>query len=182
MSKLQKLFITTFGISAFSIGGGYVIVSMMKKKFVDELQWIDEQEMLDIIAIASSTPGVIAVNASILLGYRIGKIRGALTAVLATVLPPLVMLSVIFIFYDLFRENLIVSIVLKGMQAGVAALLVDVVLNLGKTAVKSKDSLSYLIILAAFAASFFFKINIIIIIITCVIIGSVRQFFTRSIK
>ena len=74
---LSKLFISTLYLSAFTFGGGYVIVTLMKKKFVDQYHWIEENEMLDLIAIAQSSPGAIAVNASILIGYRIaGLISG----------------------------------------------------------------------------------------------------------
>ena len=81
-----KLFSSTFSLSAFTFGGGFVIIPLMRKKFVEELSWIDEQEMLDLTAIAQSSPGAIAVNASILIGYRLDGFRGALITVLGTCL------------------------------------------------------------------------------------------------
>ncbi len=125
-----KLFSSTFSLSAFTFGGGFVIIPLMRKKFVEELSWIDEQEMLDLTAIAQSSPGAIAVNASILIGYRLDGFRGALITVLGTVLPPLIILSVISLFYTAFRDSLIVGYVLRGMQAGVAAVITDVVLTM----------------------------------------------------
>ena len=113
------LFASTFMLSAVTFGGGYVIVPLLKRKFVDELHWIDEQEMLDMVAIAQSSPGPLAVNASIIIGYRMAGVPGALLTALGTVLPPLVIISVISAFYAAFRDNRIVSLVLKGMQAGV---------------------------------------------------------------
>ena len=97
-----KLFTSTFYLSAFTFGGGYVIIPLMKKKFADDLHWIEEKEMLDLTAIAQSAPGPIAVNAAILIGYRIAGVLGALTTILGTVLPPLIILSVISLFYQAF--------------------------------------------------------------------------------
>ena len=92
-NKLWQLFQSTLLISAFTFGGGYVIVPLMKKRFVDELRWLEEEETLDFIAIAQSAPGAVAVNASILLGYRIAGLPGALVAILGTILPPMITLS-----------------------------------------------------------------------------------------
>jgi len=87
-SLLCKLFISTLYLSTFTFGGGYVIITLMKKKFVDEYHWIDEQEMLDLVAIAQSSPGAIAVNGAIVVGYKLAGMAGVLTSVLATVIPP----------------------------------------------------------------------------------------------
>ena len=92
---LWKIFISTLYLSAFTFGGGYVIVTLMKKKFVDEYHWIEEDEMLDLIAIAQSSPGAIAVNGAIVVGYKLAGIAGALTAIIATVIPPFVIISLI---------------------------------------------------------------------------------------
>lgn len=173
---LAKLFITTFYISAFTFGGGFVIITLMKKKFVDELHWIDEEEMLDLTALAQSSPGAIAVNASILVGYRVSGFVGTIVAVLGTILPPLIILSIISLFYAAFKDNHIVAVVLKGMQAGVAAVIIDVVLNLGKPLVKSKNILNIIILLATFIATYYFKINVIYIILTAALIGIIKAF------
>jgi chromate transporter len=117
---LVKLFLSTFYLSAFTIGGGYVIVPLMRKKFVEQFHWIEDQEMLDMIAIAQSSPGTIAVNASIIIGYKIAGIPGALVTVLGTVLPSLVIITIVSFFYAAFQSNPIVRMVLRGMQAGVA--------------------------------------------------------------
>lgn len=87
--KYRKLFLSTFELSACTFGGGFVIIPLMRKKFVEELGWIEEEEMLDLTAIAQASPGAIAVNASIMLGYHIAGIPGAILAVLGTVLPPI---------------------------------------------------------------------------------------------
>lgn len=179
---LLKLFITTFYLSAFTFGGGYVIVSLMKKKFVDELQWIEEEEMLDLTAISQSAPGPIAVNASILVGYRIAGATGAIIAILGTVIPPMVVLSIVSIFYTAFKGNQIISDVLKGMQAAVAAIICDVVLNLGTNVVKEKDFTSILIMLGAFYATFFLNINVVYIILIVSMIGILKAFIRQFIS
>ena len=138
---LLKLFFSMLYISAFTFGGGFVIITFMKRKFVDELGWIDEQEMLDLTALAQSSPGAIAVNAAILVGWRVGGFLGMVTAVIGTVLPPITILSVISLFYAAFAANPYVALVLKGMQAGVAAVILDVVWGLGANVVKTKSSI-----------------------------------------
>lgn len=169
-----KLFISTFYLSAFTFGGGYVIIPLMKKKFVDDLQWIEEDEMLNFTAIAQSSPGPVAVNVAMLLGYRIAGVLGALVTILGTILPPLITLSVISIFYTAFRDNIVVNAVLKGMQAGVAAVIADVVLNLGSNVLKQKDIVSMIIMVGAFIATFFFKINVMYIVLVCGCMGAAK--------
>ena len=92
---MWKLFVSTLYLSAFTFGGGYVIVTLMKKKFVEELKWLDEDEMLDITAIAQSSPVPIPINASVILGYRMYGIVGSLVAILGTALPPMIIISLI---------------------------------------------------------------------------------------
>lgn len=113
--KYLKLFTSTFQLSACTFGGGFVIIPLMRKKFVEDLGWIEEQEMMDLTAIAQSSPGAIAVNASILVGYHVAGISGALLTVLGTVLPPLIMISVISFFYQQFRDNVFVNMAMTGM-------------------------------------------------------------------
>lgn len=171
---LFKLFISTLYLSTFTFGGGYVIVTLMKKKFVDEYHWIDEQEMLDLVAIAQSSPGAIAVNGAIVVGYKLAGMAGVLTSVLATVIPPFVILSVISLFYAAFRSNLVVGWMLNGMQAGVGAVIAQVVWEMGGTIVKARQWISVCIMVAAFAANYVFGVNVILIILICALIGVVR--------
>lgn len=176
-ARLRALFFGTLYISAFTFGGGFVIVTLMKKKFVDQLHWIDEQEMLDMTALAQSSPGAIAVNASILVGWRVAGLPGMLVAVLGSVLPPLVILSVISFFYTAFASNLYVSLVLKGMQAGVAAVILDVVCDLGGKVLQTRSVLFIGLMVAAFAANFLWNVNVVLIIVAAAVIGVVRALF-----
>lgn len=178
-----KLFIATFSLSAFTFGGGYVIVPLMRKKFVDSLHWIEEKEMLDLTAIAQSAPGPIAVNASILVGYRVAGIPGALVAVFGTILPPLIILSVISLFYVWFRSNRWVSALLRGMQAGVAAVIVDVTLSMGMDVARQKNVLTIVIMLTAFLLTYFLNVNVVYIILSCGVLGfTVTLWKSRKMK
>ncbi len=169
-----KLFWETFCLSAFTFGGGFVIIPLMKKKFVDELHWLGEEEMLNYAAIAQSSPGPVAVNAAILVGHRLAGIPGALVSIFGTVLPPLIILSVVSLFYEAFRDNAVVSAVLKGMQAGIAAVICDVVINMSGKVVKAKEWLSVALMVLAFASNFVLHINVMYIILVCAVIGIVR--------
>ncbi len=178
--RLLTLFFSMLYISAFTFGGGFVIVTFMKRKFVDELHWLDEQEMLDMTALAQSSPGAIAVNAAILTGWKVGGFAGMAAAVLGTVIPPVVIISVISLFYNLFAENRFVTLVLKGMACGVAAVILDVSLSLGKNVLKSGQWTHYAVMAAAFAATFFFRVNVIWIILAAAVVGAVLVLYSRK--
>lgn len=171
---LRKLFFSTLYLSAFTFGGGYVIVTLMKKKFVDSLHWIDEDEMLDLSAIAQSAPGAIAVNGAIVVGYKLAGLIGALVASIATILPPFVIISLISVFYAAFRENFVIAALLEGMQAGVGAVIAAVVWQMGSGIVKGKDPVSDVIMVLAFIAACVFQVNVVLVILICGCLGIVR--------
>ena len=173
---LKRLFFEALYLSAFTFGGGYVIVSLMKKKFVDELHWIDETEMLDLVAIAQSAPGPIAVNGAIVVGYQLAGLSGAAVAILATILPPFVILSVISYFYEALRDNQVFSTVLFGMQAGIGAVIASVVWDMGLSVVKQKSAAQDAIMLAAFLLACVFRVNVVYIILACLALGALRAF------
>lgn len=177
--RLWTLFSSMLLISTFTFGGGFVIVSLMKKKFVDELHYLTEEEMLDMTALAQTAPGAIAVNGAILVGRRIAGIPGLIVAVLATILPPIVIISVISMMYAAFAENEWVRAVLTGMQSGVAAVICDVTANLGGKVVQSKDWLNLLLMAGAFVASAVFHINVIVVILVAAAIGVIRALLAR---
>ena len=177
---LWTLFTSMLYISAFTFGGGFVIVTFMKKKFVDELHWINEDEMLDMTALAQSAPGAIAVNAAILVGRRVAGFTGMIVSVLGTIIPPVTILAVISLFYKAFATNPWVAAVLGGMQAGVAAVICDVVWNLGAKVVKEKSAMSISIMAGAFIATAFFKVNVIVIILCAAALGVIRLLVERG--
>lgn len=166
-----KLFKSTFVISAFTIGGGFVIISLLKAKFVDEYKWLDDKEALNLVAIAQSAPGVMAVNASIIMGYKLAGLAGSLTAILATVLPPLITLSLVGYCYDAFATNQYVQLILKGMQCGATAIIISVAIDLLKKELKKKLAIPLLIIVGTFVANYFFDINLMYAILVDAMIG-----------
>lgn len=177
--KLWKLLLSTLYISAFTFGGGFVIITFMKRKFVDELHWIDENEMLDLAALAQSSPGAIAVNAAILVGWRVGGAIGMIVAVIGTILPPILILTVISFFYAAFASNRYVAAVLKGMQSGVAAVIFDVVCGLAANVFKLKKPAFIMVMAVAFAATWFLKVNVILIIVCAAVFGIFLEIYTR---
>lgn len=178
--KLLKLFLSTLYLSAFTFGGGYVIVTLMKKKFVDDYQWIDEKEMLDLIAIAQSSPGAIAVNGAIVVGYKLSGIIGVLICIVATVIPPFVIISIISLFYNLFKTNIYIALMLEGMQAGVGAVIAMVVYEMATGLLKEKNNIYIIIMIAAFIGNYIFKINVIYIILICLLLGVFQSLYRRK--
>ena len=149
----------------------------MKKRFVNDLNWINEDEMLDITAIAQSSPGAIAVNASILLGYRIAGLLGAMVCIVGAILPPFIVIGVISYFYSAFSDNRIIRALLKGMQVGVAAVVLDVSVGMANSIIKTKKAAYILMMIAAFVATFFFDINLIIIILSSAFLGIIATIY-----
>ena len=170
---LWNLFKSMFVLSSCTFGGGFVIVSLMKKKFVEELGWLDEDEMLDITAITQSSPGPLPVNASVIIGYRMCGILGSIVAILGTIIPPMVIISIISIFYTEFRTNKYIAIALQVMRAGVAAVIFDVVINLMKNVLKTKRYLYIAMMIVGFIATYLLKVSAMNVILVCLLIGIV---------
>ena len=166
-----QLFKNIFMLSACTFGGGFVIIGMMKKKFVEKLHWISEEEMLDMTAIAQSSPGPLGVNIAIVTGYRIRKIPGALVCALGAILPPLIIISIISVFYNQFKNNKVIALALQVMRAGVAAVICDVVISLAGNILKTRNILWILVMVGAFVATVFFKVSAPVLILVCGLIG-----------
>lgn len=179
-NRLWTLFSSMLVISAFTFGGGFVIVSLMKKKFADELRWLTEEEMLDMTALAQSAPGPIAVNAAILAGRRIAGWPGMLAAVTGTLIPPVIIIGVISLIYAQFAANEWVRAAMAGMSCGVAAVIADVVAGLGGKVVKSRDGLKIALMALAFVLTFFLKVNVIFIILGAIAVGAARVLLHRK--
>lgn len=170
---LWTLFKTMFVLSACTFGGGFVIVSLMKKEYVDKLKWLEEEEMLDVTAITQSCPGPLPVNASVIIGYRMCGIVGSLVAVLGAILPPMIIISIISLFYTQFRTNRYIAISLQVMRAGVAAVVFDVVINLAKNVCKTRRILYIVMMVVAFICTYIVGISAMFIILTCLGIGMI---------
>lgn len=171
--SLLSLAKETFLISMFTFGGGYVIVPLLKKKFVDELGLLAEEEMLNMIAVAQSSPGALAVNVAIILGYKLYGFIGSVVACFSTVLPPLIIITIISYCYDSFRSNIYVHNALIGMAAGVAATIVYAVYGMVKPKLKHKRDMILLII--ALVLSYF--VNTMLIILGAIVIGVLHTLY-----
>lgn len=168
---LGKLFLSTLELSAFTFGGGYVIVSLMKKTFVDKFHWIENDEMLDLVAIAETAPGSIAISGAIVVGYKLAGLPGMFITVVATAIPPLVTISLIALGYQAVSDNALVKRLLLGMQAGVAAVIFAVVWDLARKYVKKRDAAALVIMTLAFVAAYVFHVNVICVVLACIGVG-----------
>ena len=178
LTKVQiyfELFKQIFVLSACTFGGGFVIIGMIRKVFADKLHWITEDEILDLTVIAQSTPGPLGVNMAVITGYRICGVPGALVCALAASLPPMLIISVISVFYNQFKDNRIIALLLQVMRVGVAAVIVDVVIDLTEKVIKTKKVLWMTLMVVAFIALVVFKVNIIWLIMICGAVGLVNS-------
>ena len=171
---LRKLFLSTLYLSAFTFGGGYVIVTLLKNRFVNDLHWIDEEEMMDLVAIAQSSPGAIAVNGAIVVGYKLAGLPGIACAILGAIIPPFFILTIVSFFYTAFKSNFFIQALLNGMRAGVGAGIISVVYDMGSSVTKTKDPVLLVIMVAAFIANYYGRINVIFIILLVALLGAVR--------
>ena len=170
---------TNLFISAFTFGGGYVVVPIVRNCFVIKKKLFSEDELIEMAAIAQSTPGAIAINMVALSGYRAAGIAGLIISCICALIPPLVILSVVSVFYSAVISNTVIIAVLKGMQAGVAALIVDFIVNMAAMIMKERSPMLSLLVMLSFVLSFFTDINVITILIGCCLICSLQLFIKR---
>ena len=127
-------FKTFFSIGLFTLGGGYAMIPLIEKEVVDKHNWMTRQEMVDLIAIAQSCPGVFAINISVFVGYKLRKTRGALCTALGAALPSFVIILIIAMFFHAFSDNKVVAAVFRGIRPAVVALIAVPTFNLAKSA------------------------------------------------
>lgn len=129
-----ELFLTFAKIGLFTIGGGYAMIPLIKQTVVDEKQWASEEELMDLIAVAQSCPGVFAINISVFIGYRMKRLPGAIMSALGAALPSFVIILCIAFFFREFRDNPVVARIFKGIRPAVAALIAVPVFKMARTA------------------------------------------------
>lgn len=166
-------------ISAFTFGGGYIVVPMIRRFFVVKKQFFTEEELVNMAAIAQSTPGAIAINLSALAGYRTAGIAGAVISCIAAIIPPLIILGFVSAFYKLFVSNVVVTAILKGMEAGVAALMADLVTDMCSMILKKKSFFYSIMIPLSFVANYFFGINVALLLAVCCFLCVLHLFSKR---
>lgn len=123
MKKLIQLFLTFLKIGAFTFGGGYAMIALLENEFIEKKKWIDREEFLNMVAIAESTPGPVAVNSATYIGYRVGGVVGATLSTLAVSIPSFVIIYLISLFFDKFLSLTYVAYAFKGIQACVVYLI-----------------------------------------------------------
>lgn len=166
-------FLTVFKISAITFGGGYTIVPVLKDEFCNKRQCVSEEEMLDIVALGQSAPGPIAVGVSLLLGYKLKGRGGALLGVLAAILPPIILISIISFFYEAFASNYWVRAALRGMSGAIAAVMLLVVVSMAQQVLKKHKVFSLILLVSAFVLAWFTSINTAVLILMFALIGIV---------
>lgn len=170
-----QLFWTTFSLSLFTFGGGFVIISLMRKKMVVKLGWIDDEEMLDFVTIAQSSPGPIAVNGSLMVGYHLAGLSGALVAVLGTVLPPMIILSLVSLGYQAVSGNVWIGAAFHGMRAVVAAIVMQVTWALFKPLLDKREFLPLFLFVLSLVLLFILKVNIMLVMVGMILFSVVQS-------
>ncbi len=161
------LLATNLFISAFTFGGGYIVVPMVRRFFVIKRRYFTEEDLINMAAIAQSTPGAIAINLSALAGYKVAGIIGVFISCFAAIIPPLVILGLVSAFYKIFISNTIIAAILKGMEAGVAALMVDLIVDMCSMILKKRSFFFSIMIPLSFIGNFVLGINVALILLVC---------------
>lgn len=172
-SKIFQLFLTFLKIGAFTFGGGYAMIPIIQKEIVEKRKWITDDDILEIIAIAESTPGPIAINSATFVGYRVAGFFGAFFATLGVVLPSFVVILVISFVLREFQNIKAVQYAFNGIRAGVLALLIKALVSMYKKA--PKNLISYIVMGCSFVITAFSDINVLFVIIGCAVFGLITS-------
>jgi len=171
--NVWKVFASFFRIGAFTFGGGYAMISLIQKEAVEKNGWVTDEDILDIIAIAESTPGPIAINSATFVGYRAAGVLGSVCATLGVVLPSFVIILLLSFVLQQFQELRAVQYAFQGIRAGVLALLVKSLWTMYKKS--PKGWAAYLVMGMSFLLTVFFDFNVIFVIIGCAVFGLVTS-------
>ena len=169
IQTLWRIFFTFFKIGAFTFGGGYAMIPLIQRETVEKHGWISDDDILEVVAIAESTPGPIAINAATFIGYRVAGFLGALCATLGVALPSFVVILAISGVLRQFQHIKAVQYAFVGIRAGVLALIVKAFWGMLKKAEKS--AVSYAIMLCVFAAVVFWDVSVVLLLLLCALLG-----------
>ena len=170
IGKLWQIFSVFFRIGAFTFGGGYAMIPLIQKEMVERKHWVEDEDILEVVAIAESTPGPIAVNASTFIGYRVAGFWGAFFGTFGMILPSFVIILVISFVLRAFQELRLVQYAFMGIRAGVLALMLRALFMMYRQTEKS--ILAYIVMAAAFVLTAFWDINVLWVIIGCAVFGA----------
>ena len=171
MKKLIELFISIFKIGAFTFGGGYAMIPLIEEEVVNNKGWLSKEEFVDILIVSQSLPGALAVNTSIFLGYKISGILGAITALMAVILPSFFIILIIAIFFMQFRNNYYINAAFQGITAAVPMLVLVGAISLSKGL--SKNVRTILTIIIALIALMFFNIHPVLVVVISGVYGAI---------
>ncbi len=169
LKNCLSVFWTFFKIGAFTFGGGYAMVPLIQKEAVEKKGWITDDDILEILAIAESTPGPIAINSATFVGYRTAGFLGAAFATFGVVLPSFVIILLISYILEEFQDFKPVQYAFFGIRAGVLALVIKALYTMYKKC--PKNGVSYVVLGAAFLLAAFVKVNVIFVVIGCALFG-----------
>ena len=174
MKKYLKLFFTMFKIGLFTFGGGYAMIALLENEFVTKREWLDKDEFLDMVAIAESTPGPIAINAATYIGYKSGGFLGSLFSTVGVCIPSFVIIYVISLFFDAFLSLTLVAYAFKGIQVGVIYLILSAGLKMLKGIEKTPFNIILMsvvgVCMVAFSV-FAVKFSTVLYILICGVVG-----------
>lgn len=176
MKKYLQLFWAFFKIGLFTFGGGYAMISIIYKESVEKNKWISEADMNNIVVVAESTPGPIAINSATFIGYKVGKFWGAFLSVLGVILPSFIIITLISIFYDAFNSVLVIQYAFEGIRAAIIILMIEAVIKLAKPL--RKNAIFYSLLFSSFVLNYFFGVSAFILILIAVAIGVFREMFS----
>jgi len=169
MKKLWTLFIVFLSISSVALGGGLTMLPLMSKEFTEKRNWLSDNDMLDIVAVMQSLPGIISVNMAILIGYRIAGVPGAVSSVLGVVLTPFVVILAIAMGLAQLDESETLNHLFLGVRSAVAALILLSAIKLGRQIIKTP--FAAIVACAGFIATVFFNLNAIFLVIAGAVLG-----------
>lgn len=178
LKRIWQLFCTFFKIGGFTFGGGYAMIPLIQKETVENKGWITDEDILEIIAIAESTPGPVAINSATFVGYRTAGFWGAFAATLGVVLPSFVIILAISYVLREFQQLKTVQYAFNGIRAGVLALLFRALWTMYKKA--PKNWASYVVMAGAFVMTAFLKVNVLYVIIGCAVFGLVTSLLVKK--
>ena len=172
-SRYFALFATAF-LTSLTANSGFAIIASMKNIFVVKKQWIPEDEMNDCITLAQSAPGMMAVNLALIVGYQTAGVFGSFLAVLGTVLPPFAAMLGVTYFYRIITGNIYVRIFMGGMQAGVTAMLLDILIGLFRPFWKDRSVYPFILIILSFLYIRYLNASVFFLALFCILCGAVR--------
>ena len=178
MNRHLNLFLTFMKIGAFTFGGGYAMIPLIQREIVEEKRWIGESDLMDMVAIAESTPGPIAINSATFVGHHVGGFRGAFCATLGVILPSFAIIAAISYVLQQFERLRAVKYAFMGIRAGVLALILKAFWNMARQI--PKKAISCCIAAAAFVLAALLKLNVLLVIVLCAAAGLIASLMAEG--